>query len=101
MSEKDPFWSIYVEEDGVYSFDMRRWPKEANQTINAKFVGKAVEASAAVLSIADFKETKKVKEEDKGVVFTTNLKKGKYQLRGNFICPDGLRGAYYIYVKKH
>jgi arylsulfatase A-like enzyme len=98
---KDPFWSIYVEEDGVYSFDMRRWPKEANQTINAKFVGKAVEASAAVLSIADFKETKKVKEEDKGVVFTATLKKGKYQLRGNFICPDGLRGAYYIYVKKH
>lgn len=62
LTYKDPFWSIYVEEDGVYSFDMRRWPKEANQTINAKFVGKAVEASAAVLSIADFKETKKVKE---------------------------------------
>ena len=107
-------WSIFVEKDGDYEIELRRWPEEADAAITAgvpAFVGKAgglpegkaLPIAKVRLKIADLDETKAVGKDDKGVTFSVKLKAGtKLPMQTWCIDKDGkeLCGAYFAYVKR-
>jgi arylsulfatase A-like enzyme len=93
------FWAIEVERDGMYEFELRRWPVEVDAPINARAQGKAINANTARLQIADFDSTVQVSADDKAAVFKANLKRGKTRMQTWFVDTDGTsRGAYFVYA---
>jgi len=105
------FWAVHVEKAGRYRIELRRWPREMDLPVNAAFTdasynrektaGTAIGAVKARMQIGSVDETVEVKPEDKGAVFTVDLKEGPAELRTWFYSADGSeRGAYYVYVER-
>jgi len=96
------FWAVQVARDGVYEFELRRWPKELDKPINAGIPGgKAINAVRARLKIADVDTTMPIPSDAHSVAFRAQLKAGKTRLQTWFVDADGTsRGAYYVYVKR-
>jgi len=96
------FWAVDVERDGMYQFELRRWPKELNAPINEAIPGgKAITATEARLKIADADMTVPVSRDARAVTFKIGLKAGKTRLQTWFMDDRGnSRGAYYVYVKR-
>jgi len=96
------FWAVDVAQAGEYEFALRRWPKEADQPINAALPGgQAIAASRARLVIGDIDLTGPVPAEAKEVVFRTRLEPGKMKLQTWLTADDGAsRGAYFVYVRR-
>lgn len=112
-------WFIEVEKDGLYEFELRRWPKELDKGIRdsipeitseqndinlnqagEKIVGVALDIVKARLSVNDHDVSCEVKEDDKKVVFEVPLKKGNATVRSWFYeANDKNRSAYYVYVR--
>lgn len=109
-------WAVKVIEDGTYTFELRRWPAEADHPINAglpalpnvpgsskafsTIPGKAFDFKTAKLRI-DGKEiaSAPVKGDETHVTFTAKLEKGSRQLSPIFIDAEGKEvGAYYLIV---
>jgi arylsulfatase len=106
-------WGIEVTMEGDYSFELRRWPREADAAIDAgvppiKFVdgeypaGKALPIAKARLVVGEQAFTSDVKADDKSVQFTVPLKPGKLHAQTWFYDSSGgeLCGAYYVYVTR-
>jgi arylsulfatase B len=107
-------WPIYVESNGKYEFELRRWPREVNRPINAyknlgsqapirEFIKDAVQISPVKARIkignTDIKRT--INPEKVAVNFTVELSQGPTNLHTWFIDAEGTsRTAYWIYVKK-
>lgn len=112
-------WLVYVEKDGMYEFELRRWPKEADTEIvssvpeinsetndirlnrwGEKPEGTALDIVRARLSVNGHDVSKEVKENDKHVTFTLPLKKGNATVRSWFYDKkDKDRCVYYVYVR--
>jgi arylsulfatase len=105
-------WHLRVEREGIYEFELRRWPREAAAAITAAIpafqgvagglpAGKALPIARCRIKLGDVDESKPVGPDDKGVTFTLPLKAGTetpmqtyfYDADGNELC-----GAYFTYV---
>jgi len=117
-------WTITIAQDGVYSFELRRWPREANTPIQDvprfnKTVDswgssggierliygnelKAMPVTALKLDVGDFTETKQVRTTDSQITFEVALKKGDTEVKGTMLDSDGkvLSGVYYMYITR-
>jgi arylsulfatase len=96
------FWAVEIERDGMYEFELRRWPKEADAPINKAIDrGKAITATQARLKIASEDLNKPVPADAHYVTFRLRLKGGKTRLQTWFTDDNGTsRGAYYVYAKR-
>ena len=91
-------WKIFVERDGWYQISLRRWPAEADEPINAAYIGKAIHAEKAVLEVEGQKLTMDIPKDAKEVTFRIKLKKGDADLKAYFITNKKPVGAFYAYV---
>jgi hypothetical protein len=104
-------WNLEVAHDGDYTFELRRWPREADLPLRAAAApfkgvdggfpdGKALPIAKAKLKVGDVELTAPVAVNDKLVRFTIALKKGDVQAQTWFYDDAGtaLCGAYYVYV---
>ncbi|MBE0537890.1 MAG: arylsulfatase [Phycisphaerae bacterium] len=95
------FWAVRVVHDGVYRFELRRWPQETDLAIGAAGPGKAIDPKSARLKIANFDATKPIRTSERAAVFETPLQAGEATLQTWFMDEDGAsRGAYYVYVTR-
>jgi arylsulfatase A-like enzyme len=110
--KKNGAWSLFVEQDGDYEFELRRWAAEADAAIVAAMpahrgvdgvyaAGEALPITNAELKVGEQRATKPVTAEDKAVVFTLALKRGRTELQTWFRDAAGqeIAGAYYVYVR--
>lgn len=121
-------WQIDVAEKGVYRFEVRRWPREANAAIqgipvfdkstvktidawneagpiNKLIYGKSMKALAIheiSLNVGDVSQIKTVKQHTKHLTFDVPLNTGHNQVKGLMLDKTGniIAGAYYIYVSR-
>ncbi len=96
------FWAVEIARAGQYEFELRRWPSEVNQPVNAAIPGgKAIRANSARLKIADVDQTTLVHAKDIFAKFSVQLKPGKTTMQTWFSDEQGnSRGAYYVYAKR-
>ena len=99
--QADGFWAVDIERDGMYEFELRRWPEEVDAPINQAIDrGKAITATQARLKIANADLTKPVPVDAHGVTFRVRLKAGKTRLQTWLSDKKGTSlGAYYVYAK--
>jgi len=118
------YWEIFVENEGVYEFELRRWPKEAGHSV-AKGItsddiqfyregiapdsedwyegGEALNFDTAHLQISGIcREDKEVSPQTTGVTFKARLPRGPRHLRARFSTASTsfYSSAYYVYVHK-
>ncbi len=104
-------WNIFVEQNGTYEIELRRWPREAGEKMSERVPayqgvdgvypeGKALPIRKARLLIQEFDGVLLVSKGDVAVTFHVPLKSGKTQMttwlfdiKGELLC-----GAYYVYV---
>ena len=108
------YWEVEFATPGSYTFELRRWPREANQAITGDLPplaavdgGKEVQAgnplpiNNAGIEVNGKTEEKAVSATDKAVIFELELDAGPAQLKASFSGPDDTNlGAYYVYVRK-
>ena len=110
--KRNGVWTLFAERDGVYEFSLRRWPVETDVAITAPMpahqgpdgtfaAGLAFPAAQAEFAIAGTTQTKPLKPDDKQVIFTANLKRGRTDLQTWFRDAEGgeIAGAYFVYVR--
>jgi hypothetical protein len=107
-------WPIYVASKGKYVFELRRWPREVNQPINAyknlgsqapirEFIKDAVQIAPvkARLKIGNNDIIKAINPGKVAIYFTVELTQGPTDLHTWFIDANGTsRTAYWIYINK-
>ncbi len=101
---------ILVECDGIYSFELRRWPIEEDRNITEGIPGKlqgwfsggkAISVQKASIRIGQYWETKPVTDCDKSIVFEVPLQAGPTHLQTYLEDANGnIRGAYYVYIRR-
>jgi hypothetical protein len=101
---------LLVETDGLYRFELRRWPEEEDRAMTQGIPGElkgwfsggvALPIRSASLTIRDTKLTKPVADDDKHISFDIELEAGPAHLQTYLADADGnVRGAYYVYVSK-
>ncbi|MEC3907204.1 arylsulfatase [Tamlana sp. 2201CG12-4] len=123
------FWPVEIAKKGTYSFNIRRWPRELNESINAFELepktkdiyrrGKLVDDYGygkdlpkiqkskpdtivqVALEIGSIYKEKQINSLDKDITFHVELDKGVTQIRAWFIDENGNKyGAYYVYATK-
>jgi len=87
-------WLVDIERDGHYSFELRRYPREAS---------KAIGATSAAIQIGNPKVQTSLDPLDKKAILQMELKKGQYDLQTFFKddsnpIEESNWGAYYVYV---
>jgi arylsulfatase A-like enzyme len=106
------YWVVEVVKDGIYQFDLSRWPKESGLKLidpapagnlvpgdNSYPEGKALNIIEADVKIGKQKFHKKVNDSDFYSRFNLELKKGTYKLECRFTdAKEITRDAYYVYV---
>ncbi|MBN2475106.1 MAG: arylsulfatase [Pirellulales bacterium] len=86
------YWAIDVQRDGLYEFELRRWPDHVDEPI---------EATEARLKIGDTDVSRPVPPEAKQVSFEIELRAGRTRLQTWLTTPEGkTRGAYFVYVRR-
>lgn len=106
-------WHVVVDRAGEYTFELRRWPREADAAIRAGLPavkhsdgvfpsGVALPIAQARLKIGAHDERRAVAAADKAVMFTVRLEAGRTQLQTWFEDAAGhaVCGAYYVYVER-
>jgi hypothetical protein len=113
-------WYLEVAESGVYQFELRRWPREADAAIRAtlpgitsevndiplhkwgeKPEGRALDFISARIQAGGHDLIRPVGNQDKGILFSIPLSAGPVTLKTWFYTPEGEDwGAYYVYVTK-
>lgn len=118
--ETNGFVDLDVESAGRYHIELRRWPREFDQPMNAlvhppsldpdrvdaknknlNLPGKSFEFVHAKLKIGDVEMSRPISPESKSVTFVVELDKGPTNLQSWLIEEDGTSvGAYYVYITK-
>ncbi len=117
-------WDITIAKEGVYRFEVRRWPREADagiqrvpvfdKELDAWDAGngkdrliygekmKALPVHEIKLEVGDYSEARTVQSEDKAIVFEIPLQEGDMQVTGTLLDEAGevIAGAYYVYVSR-
>ncbi len=101
---------IYIERDGTYTFELRRWPLEEDRGITEGITGPlegwfsggvSISVNTASIQIGRFKQTKSIAAGDKAIIFQADLKKGPTHMQTFFEDASGnTLGAYYVYIRK-
>jgi arylsulfatase B len=113
------FWPVEIAGEGLYQFDVRRWPKELDHPVCAALPsavsgdidsqgrtvqpgkGTAIPAERVELVVGATKMERKIDTGDTGAVFNMRLGAGPTQVRAWLVDAKGRkRGAYYIYIKR-
>jgi hypothetical protein len=108
------FWAVTVEEEGIYDFELRRWPVEVDAPIRGNlpgrsgvpFVddllpGKPIPVTEGRIRVGEVTEVRQVGAEDRSVDFRLSLHAGPTRIQTWFTDDRGESlGAYYVYVKK-
>jgi arylsulfatase A-like enzyme len=99
---------IYVESDGIYSFELRRWPSEEGRNMTEGIPGelkgwysggRAIPVKKASIKVGDREKTAAVTDADNAVQFIIPLKQGPAHLQTYLEDTEGnIFGAYYVYV---
>jgi hypothetical protein len=110
---KNGLWHLQVAQAGAYTFELRRWPREAAAALNAPLPakkvtdgwlgrGEALPIAAATLSIAGRVLTQKAAPQDTHITFELELPAGPAELQATFLDAGQrpLLGAYYVYVSR-
>jgi hypothetical protein len=116
-------WEVRVENDGLYQFELRRWPKDAGLPIQAGIEGDDIEFRAdgiapgsegmyrggtalpfdvACLWVEGQREQyKEIAADDVGATFRVSLRAGPLAVRARFSSSHGRHmAAYYVYVHR-
>jgi arylsulfatase len=106
-------WHLMVEQDGDYTFRLRRWPDEVDVPMRAGLPphdgedgdypeGAALPIARARLVVGAADLSRPVAAEDREAVFTLRLSEGWTTMRTWFYDAAGndLSGAYYVYVER-
>jgi len=113
--EINGYWALDVKESGSYTFELRRWPREANTPINNSFSpkdavsggislpeGKSLQITKASLYINDIRVSEtEVSDIDKAATLTADLAQGPIKVKTTFEGENDQKlGAYYVYINK-
>ena len=108
--ECNGYWSINIEDDGEFVFELRRWPIEEDRPIRAGIPGKTIDLfnggkelmiTSAKIVVGGHEQVVKVGPLAKSVGFRLFVESGPTQLKTYFNNEeDTLLGAYYVYVTK-
>jgi len=107
-------YNLKVVEKGDYRFSLSRYPNESGLTINGKAqrmppsafsdgvpIGRGVEATHALVELADTTFMVTVDPQQPAVVFQGPLNQGEHKMSSYFITSNGEKiPAYYIGIKK-
>tara|TARA_B100000029_G_scaffold430958_1_gene442253 strand:- start:12621 stop:14357 length:1737 start_codon:yes stop_codon:yes gene_type:complete len=106
--ECNGYWSINVEKDGEYIFELRRWPKEEDRPIRAGIPGETIDLyhggkelmiTTASIIVGDRERIEKVSPVANSVEFRLFVQSGPTRLKTYFNTEEGTQlGAYYVYV---
>lgn len=101
---------ILIERDGVYSFELRRWPLEEDRSLTGGIPGelvgfysggKAIPIRKASIKVGSYEATELISDEEKQITFSVRLQAGPAHLQTYFEDSEGIvRGAYYVYVRR-
>lgn len=103
---KNSYWVLDVACDGEYEFELRRWPREADASLNGTTamnnMDVALPIEFASMAINGEAYHLKVKKGAESATFTINLKAGRTLLHTWFLDKQNqaICGAYYVYVTK-
>ncbi len=110
---KNGIWHLEVAQAGMYEFELRRWPREADRALSAGLPetqvtdgilqeGKALPIRGARIRIGGQTQSRIVSDADKAAVFRIELSPGPAELETAFLSADEeeLCGAYYVYLKR-
>lgn len=105
------YWETVVLKDGIYRFELRRWPKEADKPIREGYEGepdgamnwwtggRAMPFTGAHLHVGALALEAEVGAADKAVVFEVPLKAGPWHVHAWFSDVQGDQyNAFYTYV---
>ena len=102
------YWAVDIVQDGLYQFELRRWPRELNKPISARDYPFPLDYESAIsikpvtarLKIADVELSQDINPDSPAVIFNAKLTQGPANLQTWFIDQDGRsRTAYWIYIK--
>ncbi len=107
------FWAVTIEADGIYDFELRRWPAEVDAPIRAPLPGRsgvpfvddflpgeAIPIVEARIQVGDTTQIKPVADEASAISFRLPLRSGPTRVQTWFTDEQGdTLGAYYVYVK--
>ncbi len=104
------FWAIELARDGEYSFELRRWPREADLPMGAGIQGEikdwytggnALAIQKVSIKVGDHEQSAEVDGDKKCVTFKFKLPAGRTTFQTHMTDADGAdRGAYYVYVER-
>lgn len=103
------FWPIEIIDSGVYEFELRRWPRELDRSINSVLdkpinagtvTGQRISPQKARLKVAGVDRTQEIDPTQPAVTFRAHLPEGKTNLQTWFISNEYESMAYYVYVEK-
>lgn len=109
------YWLLDVAESGNYQIELRRFPKEANLSFNAKVEQLGIESGwydimsesidlnldKATLDIGGLHLEDKINPNKESVVFNTYLHKGRQNFEANFVDDNNKSfSAFYMYLKR-
>jgi arylsulfatase A-like enzyme len=112
---KNGTFYLDVAQDGEYTFEMRRWAKEAKTPLNqglpsipmpdgtVMVEGKMLPIAKANLMINSEVISNSTEQNSEQISFKTTLKAGKITLKATFLDENDkeLLGAYYVYVTRN
>lgn len=106
-------WNVIVDRAGIYEFELRRWPREADAPMAAGLPahrhsdgefppGVALPVAKVRMKIGAFEAEQNVPSGAKQVTFAAKLRAGRTQLQTWFYGDNRreLCGAYYVYVNR-
>ncbi len=113
------FWPVEIAEDGLYQFEVRRWPREIDFTMRdslplqmesdilmrgrpfRKGKGKAILIDKVRLKVGDQIEERMIGNTEKTVSFDIYLNEGETDIQSWFYTESGdSLSAYYVYVSR-
>jgi arylsulfatase len=112
---KNGYWLLDVDQSGIYEFELRRWPREADLPLSGSvddFVKLPIASARIFIDPAEnrihpvpfsFIEQKiEVSAGDRSAIFTVELNEGPITLHTWFDDQDQIPicGAYYVYVRR-
>jgi arylsulfatase A-like enzyme len=92
---KQGVWAVKICRSGNYTFELRRFPREAPYPI---------EATKAALTLGTITKERSIDRTDQGVIFELKLEEGEYDLQTHFVdehhADDKIDwGAYFAYIR--
>ena len=107
-------WHLVVDQPGVHTFSLYRWPEESGLPIASPAPGmhgvdgslpggRALPVASAWMKVGDFEAEAAVGPEDRCATFSARLPAGPVQLKTWWLDALGheLAGAYYVLVARH